>query len=63
MIDVASKKAVQESLEDMPDSIKVDELSENIRLLSKIERGIKSSQEGRNIPHEEVKRIVAQWFE
>lgn len=63
MKDVVSKKAVIDSLEEMPDQINVQELQENIYLLSRIERGIRSSQEGRNIPYEEVKKIVAGWFE
>lgn len=63
MSDVVSKKNLLASLEEMPEQIRVDELIENARLLSKIERGIKSSEEGRNIPHEEVKKIVAGWFE
>lgn len=61
MSDVISKEILLANLEDMPDQIRVADLLEDIRLLAKIEQGIKSLEEGKGIPHEEVKKIVAQW--
>lgn len=63
MSDVVSKKALLETLELMPDSINIDVLLDRMMLLAKVERGIKDIQEEKVTPHEEVKKMVAQWFE
>lgn len=62
MSDVISKEILLANLEDMPDQIRVADLLEDIRLLAKIERGIRDIDEGKFIPHEEVKNIVNRWF-
>ena len=57
-----SKKILMDSIEQMPEQISLHELLEKIRTLSKIESGIKASEEGRTLSHEEAKKRFEQWL-
>lgn len=63
MSDVISKQVVLDNLETMPDQIQVEALLNRIRLLAKIEEGIKAGQEGKLVPHSEIQKMVDRWFE
>jgi len=63
MLDTVSKKAILESLEQMPDHVKVDELLDRIVFLAKIEKGIKDSAEGKLTSQDDVEKMVDKWFE
>lgn len=63
MVNTVSKKAILESLEQMPENVKVDDFLNSIMLLAKIEKGIKDSEEGKLTSQEDVEKMVNKWFE
>jgi predicted transcriptional regulator len=51
-----NKKTVQTTINQLPEEFTLDELVERLIFVNKIERGLKDSEEGRVISHEEVKK-------
>jgi hypothetical protein len=50
------KKEVENMLEDLPDDTNWDDLMYKIYVRQSIEQGLKDSEAGRTIPHEEIKK-------
>ena len=46
----------------MPDNFELDELFERLIFVEKVEEGLRQIDEGKGIPHEEVKKIIAKWL-
>ena len=63
MAEISVKDSVLQAIQDMPDSVTFEEVMDRIYLLQKIEQGRRELVEGKGIPHEEVKRRIAQWHE
>ncbi|KAA0988979.1 hypothetical protein [Dyadobacter aurulentus] len=57
------KDTLLDSLRMMPDEIEVEEVIEQILLLSKIERSRKQIDNGESFTHEEVKAPYKKWLE
>ena len=57
------KNILIESLEGMPDNLEVEQVIEQIILLSKIERSRKQLDNGAFHTHEEVKSAYKKWLE
>jgi predicted transcriptional regulator len=51
-----AKQSARELIEQLPDSVSWNELMYELYVKQKIEGGLKELDEGRAIPHEEVKR-------
>lgn len=49
------KQAARELIEQLPDSVSWNDLMYELYVKQKIEEGLKELDEGRGIPHEEVK--------
>lgn len=56
------KEKVLAVLEDLPDEVDVDALTERLYLLQKIDDAEKEIAAGKGIPHEEVRRRLAKWL-
>ena len=56
-----TKKRVQRSIENLPDSFSIDQLIEQLIFTEKIEEGIKQSEEGKIITNEDVRKIIDKW--
>jgi predicted transcriptional regulator len=52
------KKSARELIDQMPDSVTWNELMYELYVKQKIDQGLKELDEGRGIPHEEVRRSL-----
>ena len=62
-METISKSTLIDSITSMPDDINVEEMIEQIILLSKIERSRRQIENGDFIENEEVKRSYTKWLE
>lgn len=53
---MSAKQAARELIEQLPESVSWNELMYELYVKQKIEEGLKELDEGRGLPHEEVKR-------
>lgn len=56
-----NKEKIIEAIKDMPDDVNIDDLIERILFVKSIEDAIKDMDEGNEISHEEIKKMVYQW--
>lgn len=55
------KQKVLESIEKLPENADIDEIMERVYFIHKIENGLKQSEKGELISHEEVQKKIEQW--
>ncbi len=53
---------VLEVIENLPDDSSYEDIMEKIYFMQKVEAGLKDVEEGRVIPHEEVKKRLTIWL-
>ena len=58
---MTGKQIALERVQELPDTMSLDEIVEELAVLSEIHKGIDDLEAGRVVPHEEVKRMVASW--
>ncbi len=56
-----TKEIVATAIKEMPHEFDLDELIERLIFIEKVDEGLKDIEEGRTIPHEEVKKIIESW--
>ena len=56
-----TRDKVINSINDLPDSFTIDELIDRLIFIEKVEQGLKQSEEGKVIPHDEVGKIIEKW--
>ena len=56
------REKVLSVIQELPDEVDVDALTERLYLLQKIDDAEKEIAAGKGIPHEEVRRRLAQWL-
>jgi hypothetical protein len=56
------KEKVLQVVETLPENIDVDELTEKLYLLEKIEAGEREIARGEGIPHDEARRRLERWL-
>ena len=59
MSTITTRDQILEALQDLPPDATLEDAMEKLVFLSKIERGLKESEEGKTIPHAEVKARFA----
>lgn len=59
---LTDKQLALQVIRQAPDEVTLDEMIERIEIMAAIEKGVKAADEGRLIPHEEVKRRVKRWL-
>jgi predicted transcriptional regulator len=58
---MTDKETVLALLKKLPDSATLEEIAEEVAVLSGVRRGKKDADAGRIVSHEEVKQRSAQW--
>ncbi len=53
---MSDKEVVIEAIRRLPEDASLEEIAEEVRVLTAIRRGERDADAGRTIPHEEVKR-------
>ena len=56
-----TRDKVINSIKDLPDSFTIDELIDRLIFIEKVEQGLRQSEEGKVIPHDEVGKIIEKW--
>lgn len=59
---MSDKELVVAALDQMPETITLQEISEEVAILAAIRRGEAAADAGRTISHEEMERRSAQWI-
>jgi len=57
-----SKQAALRIIEDLPDDASVEDIIYALYFRQRVDRGLRESDEGRTIPHDEVERSVSEWL-
>ena len=60
-----NKGKIQAVLETLPsdvDDVDLDDFTERLYVIQKIEKGLKELEEGKAIPHAEVEQRLAKWL-
>ena len=57
------KQAVLKMLRNLRDDVTYEDLMYELYVLEKIERGLRQLDEGKGIPHEEVKKSLSRWLQ
>ncbi len=50
-----------ETVKEFPQEFDLEELIERLVLVEKIEKGLKQIEEGKTVPHEQVKEMIKKW--
>jgi len=59
---MSDKQSVLEAVGQMPETLTIAQIREELLILEKLSEGYADSQAGRVVPHEEVKRQYAAWL-
>jgi predicted transcriptional regulator len=57
-----AKQSAIEVIENLPDDSSYEDIMERLYFLQKVEAGLKDIEDGRVVPHEEVKKRLARWL-
>lgn len=57
----SDKQLAYDALQRMPETVTLDEISEELAILAAIRRGEAAADTGRTLTHEEVKQRSASW--
>jgi len=55
------KKKVLDTINELPDKFDLEELIEKLIFIEKVEEGLKQSNLGKTVSHDQVKREVEKW--
>ena len=58
-----AKQSAIEVIENLPDDSSYEDIMERLYFLQKVEAGLKDIEDGRVVPHEEVKKRLARWLQ
>ncbi len=50
-----------ETIKELPPEFDLDDLIERLIFVDKVEKGLKQLDEGKTVPHDEVKKITKKW--
>jgi predicted transcriptional regulator len=59
---VNNKQAALKIIEQMPDDVSLEDIMHELYFRQRVDRGLKESEEGKLIPHDEVMREIAEWL-
>jgi predicted transcriptional regulator len=59
---VCQKEQVIEMIRALPESTTVDDIMDELLFRIQIDHGLRELDEGKGIPHEEVKRRMSKWL-
>jgi len=55
------KATVLNALNELPKEFKLDDFLERLLVIEKIDEGLQDIKEGKTVPHEKVKKMIAKW--
>ncbi len=55
------KEQVRKIIDQLPDECSVEDVQYQLYLVEKVRNGLKAVDEGKGIPHDEVRRRLAAW--
>lgn len=55
------KEDVIEAMKELPQDFELEKLLEKLVFIEKVEKGLLQLEQGKTVPHDEVKKIVKQW--
>jgi predicted transcriptional regulator len=58
---MTDKQRVLETISGLPEQASLQQIAEEVEILSAIRRGEASADAGRTTPHEEVKKLLSSW--
>jgi predicted transcriptional regulator len=58
----AVKAQVLEMIEKLPESVTVDDIMSELYFKLQVDQGLKELDEGKGIPHEELKKRMSKWI-
>lgn len=56
-----AKQEAMQAIQQLPDSVEMDEIVYRLYVLNKIHRGMKEADDGKGISSEELQREIEQW--
>ena len=59
---MTEKDIVLETIRALPDDCSLEEIAERIEFMAAVQKGIDQIDDGKGIPHDEVKRQLASWL-
>lgn len=59
---MTDKQLVLNAVQEMPDEAVIDEITERIEFIAAVRKGSGQIKQGKVVPHEEVKRRMAEWM-
>jgi predicted transcriptional regulator len=59
---LSDKQLAVQALERMPESVSLEQISEELAILAAIRRGEQAASQGRVLSHEEVEKRSASWI-
>lgn len=58
---MSDKEAVIEAIRQLPETVTMEEISEDVAILAALRRAKEASEAGQVVSHEEVKKRLASW--
>jgi len=55
------KEDVIEAMKELPQNFELEKLLEKLVFMEKVEKGLLQLEQGKTVPHDQVKKIVKQW--
>ncbi len=59
---MTKKDQIIKAMESLPENATYEDAIDRLYVLYKVERGLAQEQAGETLPHEQVMRLVAEWF-
>ena len=59
---MTEKDIVLETIRALPDDCSLEEIAERIEFMAAVQKGLDQIDDGKGIPHDEVKRQLASWL-
>jgi predicted transcriptional regulator len=56
-----TKKKLDKTIENLPESFTIDELIEQLLFTEKVEEGLKQADEGKVVTNEDVRLMIEKW--
>ncbi len=56
------KQVFLDAIQSMPDDATFEDIEYHLYVRARVEEGLRAADEGRVVPHEEVKRRMAEWL-
>jgi predicted transcriptional regulator len=59
---MSQKELVLEAIQELPDDASIDQIADRVEFMAAVLKGIHDIDRGDIIPHEEIKKQLAEWL-